>query len=318
MQIETSTSTSASSRPESIVEQSPHSKSGFDQRSRETRFTIFAIPKPFLGDADRIQRNAIRSWKRLVPQAEILLLGDEPGIAEAASELGVEYLAGLKHNEYGTPSLDSAFAIADEFVKTPFLVYCNCDVILLDDFAEAVCRLAATRLTEFVAYGRRKDVPIAENIDLDSPQALRNLMERVRFDGRIDSIVCKEYFVFPRGVYDQIPPFAVGRGNWDNWMIRSAKSRSIPVIDLSEVVTAIHQRHDYSHVGRNRWKCYVSGTEARENQRLAGGRHLISGSTPTWTLTQDGLKPVRFRQLNWAFWKESHRFLRLMKNLVFG
>jgi hypothetical protein len=284
----------------------------------ETRFTIFSIPKPFHGAADQIQRNAIGSWKQLGAQVDVLLLGNDKGISEAAAELGVGHASDVARNQFGTPRLDSAFAIAQEVAKTPLMVYCNCDVIFLDDFAAAMKRLHQSGPEAFVAFGRRKDVLIEESIDFRDADQVAKLERLVQATGRLDSIVCKEYFVFLRGKFQPLPPFAVGRGNWDNWMIRSSKWKSIPVIDLSNLTTAIHQQHDYSHIGRNRWKCYVSGPEARENQRLAGGRHLISGSTPTWKLTEAGLRPVSLASLNWEFWKESHRFLRLMKNLVFG
>jgi len=39
--------------------------------------TIFAIPKPFSGEFDRIQRNAISSWKSLPGAPQIILFGDE-------------------------------------------------------------------------------------------------------------------------------------------------------------------------------------------------------------------------------------------------
>jgi hypothetical protein len=318
MQIEGSSLKLILSPIDSIAAQAVSSIDDSNHAANEVRFTIFSLPKPFVGDSVRIQRNAINSWKRLKPQAEIMLLGDDAGIAEVAAELGVKHVAGVQRNEFGTPRLDAAFAMATKHATTPFLIYCNCDVIFLDDLVEGMNRLAAAGPAPFLGYGRRKDVPISDAIDFDSTDATKQLTKRIRTSGRLDSIVCKEYFVFRCGTFAEIPPFAVGRGNWDNWMIRAAKERSMPVIDLSEIVTAIHQQHDYSHIGRNRWKCYVAGPEALENQRLAGGRHLISGSTPTWKLTRRGLTRVPLSQLNWAFWKDSHRFLRLMKDLVFG
>ena len=51
--------------------------------------TIFACPKGFVGRAGEIQRNAIRSWVRLGPDVEVILLGDDEGVAEAAQELGM-------------------------------------------------------------------------------------------------------------------------------------------------------------------------------------------------------------------------------------
>ena len=52
--------------------------------------TIFTAPKPFTNPhIDLIQRNAIRSWVALGPEVEVLLIGEEEGLAEAARELGV-------------------------------------------------------------------------------------------------------------------------------------------------------------------------------------------------------------------------------------
>ena len=47
--------------------------------------TIFSIPKPFIGHVGVIQMNALRSWTFLDPKCEIVIFGDEPGIAEAAA-----------------------------------------------------------------------------------------------------------------------------------------------------------------------------------------------------------------------------------------
>src|ERR1700688_4352288 len=72
--------------------------------------SIFAIPKPFRGHIDIIQRNAINSWTRLEPRPEILLLGEEAGTAAAARDLGVRHEPGGVRNELGTPLLDDFFA----------------------------------------------------------------------------------------------------------------------------------------------------------------------------------------------------------------
>jgi len=48
--------------------------------------TFFTTPKPFRGHIGVIQRNAIESWKRIHPSAEVILFGDEEGAAEAARE----------------------------------------------------------------------------------------------------------------------------------------------------------------------------------------------------------------------------------------
>jgi hypothetical protein len=285
--------------------------------SNEPLLTIFAVPKPFGGTVDLIQRNAIRSWARLQPLVDVLLIGDEFGIKETADELGVRHSPDLRRNQYGTPLLSSAFETAHVESKSPILVYCNSDLILLDDFVQSMQLIAASKLAEFVAFGRRIDMSVNEEIEFENLLAINALRSRCRKQGKYSSVVCKDFFAFNRDLYRDIPDFAVGRGNWDNWMIHSAKrEKRVPVINISEMATVIHQAHDYSHVGNNRLSCYVTGCEAQQNQRLAGGRNLINGSTATWRMDHQGLRKVRLNRLNLSFWSDVPRFLRLLMSFT--
>lgn len=279
--------------------------------------TIFALPKPFGEKTDLIQRNAIQSWANLKPDVEVLLLGDEAGIKETAAELGVRHASGLRCNEYGTPLLDSAFQLAHQESTTDYLAYCNCDVILTNNFLTSIHQLATeTHFRQFVAFGQRTDLNVDHAIDFNQSVQVERLLKDCQNLGIRSSNACKEYFIFNRQLYEDIPPFAVGRGNWDNWMIHSAKQNKIPVVNLSKTVTAIHQSHDYSHASLNRWECYVSGAEAKENRRLAGGSHIISGSTANWKMTRDGFKKELPKLINPGFWADAPRFARLVFDLL--
>jgi len=66
--------------------------------------TLFSAPKSFTNPhIAMIQRNAIRSWT-LLPDVEVILLGEEVGLAEAAKELGVKqgHIDGLVIGEHGS------------------------------------------------------------------------------------------------------------------------------------------------------------------------------------------------------------------------
>jgi len=283
--------------------------------------TIFAIPKPFDTNTDLIQRNAINSWSRLGSEVEVLLIGDETGIAETAAELEVGHVGGIEFNQHGTPLVSSAFQIAHRETRSPFLVYCNCDVILMPDFLAAIKTLVADEsCRELVAFGRRTDLKLEQEIDFDQQQQVEQLLRDCDREGTPVSNACKEYFIFNRGLYADVPKFAIGRGNWDNWMIHFAKEQKIPAISLSDVARVIHQEHDYSHTptsaSARRLHCYVSGEEARENLQLAGGRHLISGSTPSWRLTTDGLVREKPFLISRHFWSDIPRFTRLLLSLL--
>lgn len=279
---------------------------------------IFSMPKPFgnCSHIDVIQTNAIRSWAALGGDIEVILLGDEPGVAETAAELNVRHLSGLQYNQHGTPLVNSAFRLARQHTQAPLLMYCNADVILLRDLLKAIELVDRDkRWSDFVAFGRRIDYDQSDLIDFGDNQQVNQLLTGVADAGKIASQVCKEYFVFSRELFRDMPDFAVGRGNWDNWVIHHAKQTGVPVVNVSELVSVIHQNHDYGHTGAGRMQCYVSGDEAKNNQQLAGGRHLISGSVGTWRLTQEGIRRERPLLLNPAFWADVPRFTRLMFHL---
>lgn len=299
----------------------------------KVRIRIFSLPKPFTGDSDRIQRNAVGSWKRLAEvqdeaSVSVLLFGDEAGIADAAQEMQVDHCPTLPRNEFGTPLLRSAFLRAQQadvgddanIQDWDIVVYCNADVILEGDFIAAVTRLALDREIEsFVAIGRRFDVNLEAPLQFGGAGRLAVQMSAMRATAVPASIVCKEFFAFRPGTFDDIPEFAVGRGNWDNWMVASAKRKRVAVIDIGPVAKVWHQNHAYQHMAEaeaSRYRCYVSGDEARENQRLAGGQNLITGSTPTHRLTEDGLVRVPLSGLNLAFWKDVGNFSRLVRQLL--
>ena len=43
--------------------------------------TFFTTAKPFRGQDGLIQQNALKSWKRLRPDVEVILFGDDAGAA---------------------------------------------------------------------------------------------------------------------------------------------------------------------------------------------------------------------------------------------
>jgi hypothetical protein len=96
----------------------------------------------FEGHSGVIQRNALKSWKLLHPDIEIILFGDDAGSAEIANELGFRHEPFVERNEFGTERLDYIFHRAQELAKHDFVCYCNCDIILLPEFCVALKRIA--------------------------------------------------------------------------------------------------------------------------------------------------------------------------------
>lgn len=248
--------------------------------------TIFSCPKPFSGHFAVIQKNAIRSWTLLKPCPHIILIGNEPGTAEVCRELNLMHVPDVRRNEYGTPLMSSIFEIGQKDSKG-LLVYINADIILMDDFVPAVQTLAQ-HFNQFVAVGHRWDVGIREDLkySLGWEKEMRELTQK---SGKRRHHCAMDCFVFPKGLADGFPDFALGRPMWDNWFIYKVQQRAVPVIDFTEVVYVVHQAHDYSHykLEGGVW----GGPEAKENLKLAGGyRHAYTIRDADYRLTKDGLE----------------------------
>ena len=209
--------------------------------------TVFSIPKPFEGAAATAQWNALRSWRALGDDVELLLFGDESGVAQAARSLGARHEPRIKRTTYGTPLVSEAFARAAELVTGDVIVYANADIIFLRDILSAVEHVSRLRA---LAVGRRVDVTVDRELDFTGPweQELRVLAGR----GEHGTERQIDYMVFPRDVPWQMPPFAVGRPGWDNWVLYRARRLGLPILDATEVVLAVHQSHAYEHVPHRR------------------------------------------------------------------
>jgi len=273
--------------------------------------TLFSTPKPFRGHNDIIQRNALKSWKLLHPDAEVILFGNEEGAEEVCRELGLLYQPDVERSPLGTVRADSLFSRAQEIARHELLCYSNCDIVLTQDFLRTLERLLAWRDT-FLMVGRRWDTDIAEPIDFSAPDWEKEMVERAKSEGIQRFYHNIDYFAFPRGFYKKMPALVVGRKWWDHWMVWKALDLGHSVVDASKVVCAVHQNHDYSHVPEG-WKSVSSDEDAERNLRLSGGRrHLRTIEDATFRLTPTGIVPNRFAWLapRKRWWRDISRAVR--------
>ena len=94
-----------------------------------------------------------------------------------------------------------------------------------------------------------------------------NLQKLVWKRGILAPETAKDYFVFPKHLFSEMPEFAIGRGYWDNWMVNRALEKNYPVIDGSQTILAVHQNHSYSHVRGGKTEAHL-GKEAEINQKI--------------------------------------------------
>ena len=231
--------------------------------------TLFSVPKPFEGELGALQRRSVESWRALGVQ--VLLLGDVA--AEAARELDVEHVPGLESTAHGTPRLDSAFALADgAAVSAPLLRQ----------------RRRRLRRTCSKPWGclRSRGAVSARRPDGGGGQAARRRS--------------MDWFVFPAGLFGEVPPFAVGRAGFDNWLVWKARQVGI-VVDATHDVRAVHQPHGYEHVTGGMDEAYY-GEEAARNLELAGGKgHVYTLHDASHVLRDGKLRrnlgaPLRWRE----------------------
>jgi hypothetical protein len=229
--------------------------------------TLFSAPKPFTNPHIAvIQRNAIRSWT-LLPDLEVILLGEERGLAQAARELGVKHISNIARNASGTPLISSMFQFAREASKSDLLCIVNADMILMSDFVEAA-RQAAKLKDKFILLSQRWDLDVTQPIEFTEGWQDR-LRSTVRRQGTLHRPAGSDFFLFPQSCYTAVPNFTIGRAGWDNWMIYKARKERWAVIDGTPSVMIVHQNHDYSHLPDG--KPHHEHPDTNENIRLAGG-----------------------------------------------
>ena len=111
-----------------------------------------------------------------------------------------------------------------------------------------------------------------------------------------------------------MPPFALGRPRWDNWLLYRARARGAALVDATSRVTAVHQNHDYAHSPQG-WAGVWEGPEAARNEDLMGGHdhyftiadatHELTGQRVRWR----GRKDMRRRFEHFAALRPRTRIL---------
>jgi hypothetical protein len=207
--------------------------------------TIVAVPKPFVGHIATIQNNALGSWARLAGIQQILLLGAEAGVEDAARSVGAVHVPTLVTDNDGVPRLDSVFEVASATAPSEWLCYVNSDVLLLPEFIEAA-RTAASSMGDALVVSRRWNLEVREPLEFGNDWAAK-LRKRTERQGDLFSPFGIDAFVFPKCLFNGVPPFSIGRFSWDNWLISDARRRGYAVVDVTSASGVIHQTHDYEN-----------------------------------------------------------------------
>jgi len=255
-------------------------------------WTLFSVPHPFVGAHERKQRRALESWARLEPRPEIVLMGKDPTVAEAAREYNCRHVAHVEMNANTTPYLNFAFEAAQNCAWHAHCCYVNSDIILPPGFIATLEAVSREMDDVFLVTGLRWDCDL-DGYEIDFKRGWHErLVEHVRATGRFHELTGADYFAFPRGMYKEIPPYLIGRTAWDNWLIMHCVRQGIPVVDATHAVFLVHQDVGSSAQAEGRaetpgWKdeCYWNATLwAREKPQYLEG----SIETANWRVSADG------------------------------
>jgi len=246
--------------------------------------TIFSAPKAFKGHVGIIQQNAIRSWLSLRPKPKVILFCNEEGAAEALRGVDAELISDVETNSFGTPLLSSMFRQADRLAASDVVAFVSADIILTRRTMDAA-RIAADWAPRFLLVAQRHDVDVRQLMEFDGPWEERWAAGAVA-RGKLHSPGAVDLFIYRKGQYEHMPPFAIGRTSYDNWLLWNTVASGIPLIDATSFVTLIHQNHDYLHASKvDVW----NGVEARENRKwVKHWTNFYSIAHATWTMGADG------------------------------
>jgi len=266
--------------------------------------TFITSFKPFEGLFDIIQRNALRSWLKFVKNCDIVVVGEERGLSDIASEYGLKVVKEVARSKFGTPLFSHIIKSGERLADHEYICFINSDIILLDDF-ELAFKKIKQNFEDFLMLSIRTNLDITESLNFDDQQTVELLKAKALEDKNKRQFPTKgagfDLLVFRKGFIKTIPPFIVGRGNaYIRWMIYYTKVRKKPVIESSPAITAIHQNHDYKHIKDPKILSYVSsgvqtgylpilGEEYLINSKLLGVASYFSGQDVDYLLTYDGI-----------------------------
>lgn len=207
--------------------------------------TIFCTPKNFEGIFDVIQKNALRSWRYLSKDIEIIIFGKSKGAREISDEVKGIHYPDVKCSKNGVPLLSDMFYKSNKIASYNVLLFINSDIVLPKNSIE-VFKKANQTISKFLFVGHRWDLKVNNFINFSDPSKVAKFWEISKSKSKKNSPAAIDYFLFRKNSLKRIPNFVIGRPGYDNWLIWYARRKFIPVIDISNELEVIHQIHHFN------------------------------------------------------------------------
>lgn len=239
--------------------------------------TLFTSPRSFVEPPfGSMQRNAIGSWLALQPPPQIVLFGNDDGVAEVAREFALLHVPDVESDRRGAPMRSAMCELAGRVAKHDLLCSINADIIILDGFVQAVERLLSDpdpRLGRgFVAAGRRHNLDVDWEVDFADPDWRTLLRDCVRRKGELFIPSAMDYFIYPKSASPSARLSFPGEApGWDPWFLHQFQRQGLPIIDLTPIVSVVHQNHETAAELAAKRRKWARDAAAMARLRQAGG-----------------------------------------------
>ena len=249
--------------------------------------TILFSPKPFVGNDAVNQRIALTSWRRALPDAELLCYGDGEGVAKACEDFSARLICDVPVSNTGAPRFDWIVHHAEREAKFDLQMFLNADIFLLPNFAKHFAKLP---FTSFLAVSDRLNVPerlLRDSTLMSLKDELLALVDKgeASFNGGEGS----DLFVFKRGFWEKVPELAIGRAGYDNALMAYCIIKHKPLIDATNSILCLHPKHGYSHV-KGGWKTTYQGEDVKKNLEILGTASIPCLCDASHLLFPNGLR----------------------------
>jgi len=164
---------------------------------------------------------------------------------------------------------------------------------------EVIKVITAIDFPRYLVVGQRID--LAEGVDFDATSNHWKVDLLALFDkngAQLHGPTAMDYFIFPRGMWQDLPTLVIGRGGYDGALVASCLRNKIPIINATLEVPALHQFHDYAHLPGGKNAVY-EGSEAKNNLILHNIKHSIPNSADAQWLILDGVVIPNSIQKDW-------------------
>jgi hypothetical protein len=209
--------------------------------------TFFTTPKQFKGENIITQKNALRSWKQFSPECEIIVFDKFSDSGDVFNELKVTNITDIKKfsDELPLPLVNEMFNKIQLIANNPICCYINSDIILPENFLEIVVNLHNKLESNYLLVGQRFDLNVNSELDF-SKNWEADFLVKYKNEMELHPPSGSDFFIFPKNQYgkEDIPPFAIGRPVWDNWLIyNGVKRKKLKVVDITNSTIVYHQNH---------------------------------------------------------------------------